>query len=750
MKDVQEPQDSECSQLTVAEKLLRHQLNVAHYWQSQSELAGSSLKVVGSSIRELSRKWTLVGDIALHNWQSECKSKWFASDHRGVVKVVTGAGKTILALAIAEDLQNNHDEGLHVAIVVPTIVLMQQWYDALIEHSNLPPDAIGRLGGGNRDDFGKDRRILISVLASASKLLPDRGKTANIGKHLLLIVDECHRAGAKKMSKVLEVPRAYSLGLSATPERDDAPDLDIEDTAVVDTAEESFDDSLVGRELGPIIYELNFAQAIERGILPKFEIRHYGMPLKPQERTAYEKYSREITELRETLQKGSKAARAMGGGAMVGWARKLASRPSAKMAHTAGQYVQQISKRKQLLYRAESRSQAVVDLLRRSFEENPDARAILFHESVAEVMHLFDLLRKEGFAVVPENYRLTDTLRAESINQFRHGIAKVLVSARSLIEGFDVPAADVGIVVASSSSVRQRIQTLGRILRKNKQTSGEQKMAALHVLYMSKTADEFVYEKTDWARLTGAERNSYFLYDPTVDGQPAEQPGPPRTPPPVEADIDFATLKPGDTYPGRYEGIEFSCDSKGNIFDADSRLVANPQNVDQLIYKIKDSYGRFKVTPKKFAILVVVPEGEGWVTRLAGMLSQRFEVREDADRQCADVDAAKLRPGDEYAGDISSGEEYILKRRAHSALVAKRVRSGEVYARTSETARDLQKGKNAEAVVKAVQEAAAHDGDWISRFRVNDQKHAIYLAGGQGRFLAALTSGFEFPEPNEE
>ena len=105
-----------------------------------------------------------------------------------------------------------------------------------------------------------------------------------------------------------------------------------------------------------------------------------------------------------------------------------------------------------MLYRAEARSQAVVTLLRQSLDENPNARAILFHESVNEVMDLFVPLRREGFAVVPENYNLTETLRAESIEQFRHGVANVLVSARSLIEGFDVPAADVGIIVASSSS----------------------------------------------------------------------------------------------------------------------------------------------------------------------------------------------------------------------------------------------------------------------------------------------------------
>src|SRR5262249_51105782 len=159
---------------------------------------------------------------------------------------------------------------------------------------------------------------------------------------------------------------------------------------------------------------------------------------------------------------------------------------------------------------------AVVALLQAAFAESPAARAILFHESVAEVMRLFEHLRQQGVKVVAENYRLSDGLRAISIDFFRRGAAQVLVSARSLVEGFDVPAADVGIIVASSSSVRQRIQTLGRILRKSRDRQGGAKEAVLHVLYMAGTVDELIYEKTDWDDVIGAERNTYYQYDPAV------------------------------------------------------------------------------------------------------------------------------------------------------------------------------------------------------------------------------------------
>jgi hypothetical protein len=408
--------------------------------------------------------------------------------------------------------------------------------------------------------------------------------------------------------------------------------------------------------------------------------------------------------------------------------------------------VQAVGKRKGLLYRANSRSRAVAALLRAAWADNPDARAILFHESVEEVMRLFHDLRRVGFPVVAENYRLSDGLRALSIDLFRRGVARVLVSARSLIEGFDVPAADVGIVVASSSSVRQRIQTLGRILRKPRDQAGGTKEAVLHVLYMAGTVDELIYEKNDWDAVIGAERNTYFQYDPLVDAAPVRLPSPPRTPAPDEGAIDLDALKPGDTYPGRYDGEEYSCDTRGNVFDANKRLVTNPQGVNKLVRRIKESAGRFRVTPRRRAVLVRVPHEGGWVTRYVSRLAEAFQLEGETAVQPETKDIAHLIPGDEYTGEIHPAEEFVIKRRADTALLARKVRHGEVYARTSKDARDPAKGQDAERIVHAVFQASARGGEWIPRFRLNRAGHAFYLADGKAYYLATLSSGFEFPE----
>jgi superfamily II DNA or RNA helicase len=736
--------------LTDQELLLRHQLNVAHYWRGKAEsrAEGVTEDELPSARAELPEKWELLKGIELQDWQIECKRKWFDSGKRGVVKVVTGAGKTILALAVAQELQGKYEPDLRVAIVVPTIVLMGQWYDTILKHSNLPPEAIGRLGGGFGEDLSGDRRVLIAVLASASKLLTDKTRSRSMGKSLLLVVDECHRAGAEKMSNVFNVERAYSLGLSATPEREEVPDSQDEDAAILEgDEEEKFEDTIIGKELGPIIYELTFAQAIERSILPRFEIRHYGLSLDSKEMTVYEKHSREITDLRKELQQSSSRAKGMDGGMLVGWARNMANRPDSKISRRAAEYVKQITLRKQLVYRAKARERAVVQLLRKEFAENPDARAILFHESVDEVMRLFQLLRLEGFAVVPENSKLDEKLRAESIGLFRQGIARVVVSARSLIEGFDVPSADIGIVVASSSSVRQRIQTLGRILRKHKTMMGEQKEAVLHVLYMSNTVDEMIYEKNDWDDVIGAERNLYFMWDPELDKEPIPQNAPPREPLPRESEIEWASIKSGDVYPGRYEGDEYSCDTKGNVTDPKGRMASNPQEVEDLLKSVKGSVGKFRVTPQRRAVLVRVPENNSWTTRFACILKERFNFSKlDEITNASEMNISGLKSGDPYPGATDPHEEFHLKRRTRGTIIAKKVKGGEVFARVGQDATDPDRGEDAARLIQAAQEASSRDGEGIGKFYVNSLNHAFYFLKGQARFLCVIKKGFEFPD----
>jgi superfamily II DNA or RNA helicase len=679
--------------------------------------------------------WNLTKGVEPHAWQHQCIAEWRKKKGRGTVKVVTGAGKTLLALFIAELVQNTEDKDLYLVIVVPTIVLMHQWYDVILEHGNVPAEGIGRLGGGYDEGLGGGRRILISVLASASERLPKLVKEANVEEHLLLVADECHHAGASEMSKVLKTKCRWSLGLSATPERDDDDDL-------------GYDESLLGRKLGPIIYEFNLADALREGLVPKFTINHYGLSMTVNERQRYEALSRSITDAMSQL-KSQRDSRSDGD--FFSWARSVASRNQGEIGAIAMRFISDVSKRRELLNHLETRRDAVIQLIEQEFRINPEARVILFHESITDVMDLFARLWQRGLKVIAEHSELPASYRETGLDHFRRGIARIIVSARSLIEGFNVPAVDVGIIVASSGSVRQRIQSLGRMLRRHRGLNGEEKTSCIHVLYAADSSEENIYSKVDWYEATGVDSNKFYLWD--VKTEPQSQDSPPRTPLPTEDQIDSDSLEAGTRYPGRYEGAELSCDSQRNITNGDGEYAVDTTDVADAVLKIKGSGGKFRVTPKRHFVLVRVPSDEEWETLYVTQVAK--PLRFDAPTQKAGSREEAMK----WAGCARTGERYpfagipmidggLRFKQKSGGVISKKLRGGEVFARSGEKAEDDSKGNDALRLVEAIKHLQKL-GTRVTRIEINEARHALYREAGQLNFICVLQKGLEFPDAQQ-
>jgi len=674
-------------------------------------------------VEDRPERWVLTWGVQLHHWQEEAIGSWFGAGRRGTIKVVTGAGKTVVALAIAERLQRQDPE-LRVAVVVPTIVLMNQWYEEFLARSNLPTAWLGRLGGGHEDDFREPRRVLVAVLASARRFLPKLVSEASVGRHLLLIADECHRAGAPQMSGVLKTERAYTLGLSATPERED------EDQ---DQQPRAYEHSRLGRELGGIVYEMSVADAVRLGVLPPFQLEHYGLSLTREEADRYEQLTRSLRELRDQLHERFTGARKAGSGnKLFEWCRRVARRSQGELVGLCARYVAESTQRSRLLYAAAARRAATVALLHDAFRDRPDTRAILFHESIDQVVALFEMLVREGLPAVMEHSELPEGLRDASLELFRRGIARVVVSARSLIEGFNVPAADLGIIVASTKSTRQRIQSIGRVLRKHLLPGGEEKAARICVLYVRDTVDEFIYEKADWDRLLGVERNLYFVWTPPAE--PERQSGPPRAYLQDESEVDVDALQIGDPYPGRYEGIEYTCDTLGNVVDSEGRYARNPQDVCDRVIHAKGEPGRFLVTPRRHLILVLTKDGDHWQPRYAGRLAEPFQFDPPQVGKLEDA-ARELTPGEPYPGPLHGSVE-LRFRQKRGGVVARRVPGGEEYA----------VGPAADHLIEVLWTLASQRGRPIAKFFVNSTTNEAYwIEGGKAFFIARLPEPLMFP-----
>lgn len=721
------------------ERLNLHQLRLLE-WQD-GDVGGhrdrETKPVKEQQVSDVPDKWCLTRDIDLYDWQKECIDRWFGGGCKGTVKVVTGGGKTTLALAIAERLQNENAPELRVAVVVPTIVLMNQWHDELLASGNLPADAIARMGGGHGDVFDESKRVLISVLVSASKKLPDMIRKAGVAESLLLIVDECHRAGSKDMSRVFQTKRKFGLGLSATPEREDD---ERDDDSV-------YESSSLGQQLGPIIYDFNLADALKFGIVPPYTISHYGLNLSAKEKNRYERLSRSISDSESSL-RGQAPAGKSSSAQFHKWVQTVAKRDKGEIGRLASHLLADKFKRKALLYAIDARGKAVQTLLEREFEENPDARVIIFHERIEEVMKLFTRLYNKGLPVIAEHSKLPSPIREAGLEIFRKGIAQIIISAKSLIEGFNVPAIDMAIIVASTASVRQRVQSLGRVLRKHRNQSGEEKVPKIHVLYARNTVDEVIYGKFDWNQATGVDSNRYFHWDGR--GDEIDQSEPPRLPPVTEEYVDGGLLLEGEEYPGDYEGAEYSCDTMGNIRRADGRYVVDPGNLPKLIIQVKGAAGQFRVTAnRKYVLVRVRSEGE-WSTLFVTKLSKDFDVDDEPpdeiDEHGAEEWAKKSPPGEKYPfGGVPIVDNNLRFSKKRNGALIKKVKGGEVYARDASRAKDREKGADAEGLIDAIKSVRQSVGVNISQLDVNRLNHVLYRSAGDLFFVYSLRKGLEFP-----
>jgi superfamily II DNA or RNA helicase len=147
--------------------------------------------------------------LKLRQWQEAAFPLWWAKK-RGIVKVVTGGGKTVFAIhCLKKYLQENPDN--NIFIVVPSIALLDQWYEGLLD--SYASSEISLNGGG--EHLEETSKITISTIDSVKNIIEKFNASQT-----LLIVDECHKIGTEKRGDTLTNNWHATLGLSATPERD--------------------------------------------------------------------------------------------------------------------------------------------------------------------------------------------------------------------------------------------------------------------------------------------------------------------------------------------------------------------------------------------------------------------------------------------------------------------------------------------------------------------------------------------------
>ena len=123
----------------------------------------------------------------------------------GVLQAPTAFGKTVVAAAILAR------RGVNTLVLVHRAELLRQWQERLQAFLDVPPEAIGSVGGGKAKPTG---RLDIAVMQSLVRKGEVNPLVQTYGQ---VIVDECHHIAATSFEAILrQVKARYVLGLSAT------------------------------------------------------------------------------------------------------------------------------------------------------------------------------------------------------------------------------------------------------------------------------------------------------------------------------------------------------------------------------------------------------------------------------------------------------------------------------------------------------------------------------------------------------
>ncbi|GAG38584.1 unnamed protein product, partial [marine sediment metagenome] len=127
-------------------------------------------------------------------------------------------------------------------------------------------------------------------------------------------------------------------------------------------------------------------------------------------------------------------------------------------------YTVLLNARKGIIHTSMSKLEALKWIINN--ENLRNEKVLIFHERIEKVEKIYKFLREKRFNVGIYHTNQAYKQRLDNISNYRNGTSNILVSCRALDEGFDVPESNTGIIVTGTSSVRQWIQRMGRILRK--------------------------------------------------------------------------------------------------------------------------------------------------------------------------------------------------------------------------------------------------------------------------------------------
>ncbi|MEG4089159.1 DNA phosphorothioation system restriction enzyme [Microcoleus sp. B9-D4] len=376
--------------------------------------------------------------LQLRQYQRVAVANWFANQGRGTLKMATGSGKTITALAIATELYNKIN--LQVLLVIcPYCHLVNQWARESEKFGLKPILAFdsarswqNKLAAGLYEVRSGERAFLTIITTNAT-LMGDslRSQLRYFPEKTLIIGDEVHNLGAPRLGESLPRNIGLRLALSATPERH----FDEQGTeAILDY-------------FGPVLQpELTLADAIRQKALVHY--LYYPILVELTEAET-RKYSRLTQKIGWALWGDEKVEENDALTTLLMQRARLIGAAANKLVALRELMIHRLDTAHTLFYCGDG---AIEGGARRNNNRQLTETAKLLGSELGYRVNTYT-----AATPLAERERLRQ--------QFESGELQGLVAIRCLDEGVDIPAIRNAVILASSSNPRQFIQRRGRILR---------------------------------------------------------------------------------------------------------------------------------------------------------------------------------------------------------------------------------------------------------------------------------------------
>lgn len=400
-------------------------------------------------------------DSGLYDWQNYAMELW-SKRKRGIVQATTGSGKTRFAVHAYRKISPRV-----CYVIVPRVALLHEWFQEFALINIIP----SRIGGPYRDEITD---VNIITINTARKMLVNADPD-----DAMLIVDEVHRSASTKNRRIYNPKWEYTLGLSAT----------------------AFQGGVgVSHLCGGIVYDYNFEDALADGVVNDYLITNVGYRVTTDVRVQLNHMAERLRILRSIIGEdyGTPSSDDQ-------WPMFISSLIETDQCPNALAVQNLWLERKRLLWSADIRTDITCSLVKKHKNE----RVVIFHQEIDGVEKIYKALKEDGYNVVMEHSGRHKKDRDLALTSFRNNESDILVSCRTLDEGFNVPDVGVGIIAASSSTTTQYIQRMGRILRKK----GGNKASRLYRLSAKGTVDEYATHNLLSSGAVDASRVSFRDWD---------------------------------------------------------------------------------------------------------------------------------------------------------------------------------------------------------------------------------------------